>query len=147
MLFRLCNNGKAILLTREFKILKDKLAIGLTENDDQYTAIIKTGDKTFYRTFTEGVAELESSFIGPGVMTITIVRNNEIKPTWICDELYASKNGDVVAVGGNTLQYDKLLTELRAENDDFREKFAVLEKRVGELEHHYEEIYAGYENL
>ena len=59
MLFRLCNNGKAILLTREYKILEDKLAIGLTENDDQYTAIIKTGDKTFYRTFTEGVAELE----------------------------------------------------------------------------------------
>lgn len=147
MLFRLCSNGKAILLTREFYILDDKLAIELTECDDRYTAVIKTGTKTFYRSFVEGMAELESSFIEPGIITITIIQNNKIAPSWICDELYASRKGDVVAVGGNMLQYDKLLAELRAVNDDFAKRFTQMENRVKELERHYEEIYAGYENL
>lgn len=147
MLYRLCNTGRGILLTREFKILSDRLVIEISDKEELYTAIIKTGDKVYYRTFVDGVAELEKGFISPGVISINIVKNDQVKPVWICDELYADVRDEAVAVGGNTLQYDSLLNELRVENDVYRERMTALEKKVDELSRHYEEIYAGYEQL
>lgn len=148
MLYRLCNNGRAVLLTREVQILKEALCIEITGGgDDRYTAIIKTGEKTYYRAVEDSAAELKKELIEPGAISISIIKNNEIKATWACDELYATVDGDVVAIGGNTLQYDNLLNELRVENDVYRERMTALEKKVDELSRHYEEIYAGYEQL
>ena len=147
MFFRLCNNGRAILETREFIILDDKLSISITEDDAMYTAIIKSGDKTYYRTFSNGTADLEGKFIVPGVVEVKIIKNDGVKPFWTCDELYAARKGDTVVVGGNVLEYDKLLNELRLENNNFRDRIADLENKLAELSKHYEEIYAGYENL
>lgn len=147
MFFRLCNNGRAILETREFIILDDKLSLSITEDDAMYTAIIKSGDKTYYRTFSNGTADLERSFIVPGVIEVKIIKNDGVKPFWICDELYAARKGDTVVVGGNVLEYDKLLNELRLENNNFRDRIADLENKLFVLSKHYEEIYAGYENL
>lgn len=147
MFFRLCNNGRAILETREFFILDDKLSLSITEDDAMYTAVIKNGDKTYYRTFSNGTADLERSFIVPGVIEVKIIKNDGIKPFWICDELYATRKGDTVAVGGNVLEYDKLLNELRLENNNFRDRISDLENKLAELSKHYEEIYAGYEIL
>ena len=147
MLFRLCNNGKGILLTREFKIITDFLVLEIPERDELHTAVIKIGEKTYYRTFEDGKAELSKEFIQTGVITINIIKNEQIQPTWVCDELYAERNGDVVVVGANTLQFDNLLNELRVENDVCREKISELEEMIGELSRHYDEIYAGYEIL
>ena len=50
MLYRLCNNGRAILLDRQFKIIEDKLRVEIDETNDLYTAVIKIGNKIYYRT-------------------------------------------------------------------------------------------------
>lgn len=148
MIYRLCNNGRAVLLTREVQILKEALCIELTATgEEKYTVIIKTGEKTYYRPVENRTAELKKELIEPGAISISIIKNDEIKATWACDELYATVDGDVVVVGGNTLQYDNLLNELRVENDVYRERMTALEKKVDELSRHYEEIYAGYEQL
>lgn len=147
MLYRLCNNGRAILLDRQFKIIEDKLRIEIDETNDLYTAVIKIGNKIYYRTIKDGVTDLDKSFITPGVITISIIKNDEIKPTWVGDELYADVKGQAVVIGANTLQYDILLNELRVENDVYRERMTELENKINELTRHYEEIYAGYEIL
>ena len=147
MLYRLCNNGKGILMTREFKIITDFLNLEIPEKDELYTAIIKIGDRTYYRTFVDGVAVLGKEFIQTGVISVNIIINDHIQPTWVCDELYAERNGDVVVVGANTLQFENLLNELRVENDVSREKMTQLENKINELSRHYDEIYAGYEIL
>lgn len=147
MLYRLCNNGRAVLIDRQFKIIDDKLRIEIDEVNDLYTAVIKIGKKTYYRTIKNGVTVLAKSFITPGVITISIIKNDEIKPTWVGDELYADAKGQVIVIGANTLQYDILLNELRVENDVYRERMTELENKINELSRHYEEIYAGYEIL
>ena len=147
MLYRLCNNGRAILLNRQFKILRDKLVISINEANDVYTAVIKIDDKIYYRTIKDGRTDLDKSLITPGVITVSIIKNDEIKPTWVGDELYADVDNQVIIVGGNTLQYDILLNELRVENDVYRERMGELENKINELTRHYEEIYAGYEIL
>ena len=147
MLYKLCNNGRAILLTREFKILEKNLTIRLSDHQNEHTAIIKTGEKIYYRTFKNGLAELDRSLIASGPIAISIVKNKEIKPTWICDELYADVKGGAVAVGGNTLEYDKLLGEQRIESDELRRMLSKHGEALLELKQHYEEIYEGYKLL
>ena len=147
MLYRLCNNGRAILLDRGFKIIGDNLVLEISETDELHTAIIKTGDKTYYRTFINGVAELGKELIQPGAIKVNIIKNNEVQPTWIGDELYAERDGQAVVVGANTLEYDTLLNELRIENDVYRNRMTELEDKINKLSKHYDEIYAGYEIL
>lgn len=147
MLYRLCNNGRAILLDRGFKIIGDNLVLEISETDELYTAIIKTGDKTYYRTFVNGVAELGKELIQPGAMKVSIIKNDKVQPTWIGDELYAERDDQAVVVGANTLEYDTLLNELRIENDVYRDRMTGLEDKINKLSKHYDEIYAGYEIL
>ena len=147
MLYRLCNNGRAILLDRGFKIIKENLVLEIPERDELYTAIIKTGDKTYYRTFVEGVAELGKEFIQPGTIKVSMIKNDKVQPAWIGDELYAETDDQAVVVGANTLEYDTLLNELRVENDVYRERMTELENKINKLSKHYDDIYAGYEIL
>lgn len=147
MQYRLCNNGKAILLNREFKILDKMLQIKIDESTGIYTAVIKMGKKIYYRTIMDGITGLEKRLITPGVISVSIIKNDGIRPVWVCDEMYADVKDQTVVIGGNTIQYDTLLNELRVENDVFRERISVLENKIDELSRHYEEIYAGYENL
>lgn len=147
MLYKLCNNGRAILWDRSFKIVENKLKIEIDETEGLYTAVIKTGNKTYYKTITNGVTELEKEHILPGVVKVSIIKNDQIKPSWECDELFADVKDKMVVVGGNNLQYDTLLNELRAENNVCRKRISELELKVNELTKHYEEIYEGYEIL
>ena len=144
MLYKLCSNGRAILNNREFEILDDKLTLSIVEDDAMYTAIITSGDKTYYRPFVEGIAELENRHISPGVIGIVIIRNDKTRPSWVCDELLAKVKDGVVVVGGNTLEYDNLLTSLRLDNENTLNKIAQLDEKLKELSDHYDEVFAGY---
>ncbi len=147
MFYKLCSNGRAILEKREPVILDNELVITLDVNDNNYTAVITMADNTYYRAFENGIAKLEIRYITAGVIKINIIKNDEIKPFWVCDELAAIRKGDVVVVGANVLEYDKLLNELRIENDKMAKRVMQIEKDLAELAHHYEEIYEGYEQL
>ena len=144
MLYKLCSNGRAILNNREFEILDDKLTLSIVEDDAMYTAIITSGDKTYYRPFVKGIAELENRYISQGVIDIVIIRNDKTRPSWVCDELLAKVKDGVVVVGGNTLEYDDLLTSLRLDNENTLNKSAQLEEKLKELSDHYDEVFAGY---
>ena len=144
MRYRLCNNGRGVLITREPIMLEATLKVELeTPLEEEYTAIIKSGDKEYYRPIREGVFELDARRILPGVMQIKVIKNGAVNPTWTLDELYAVCKGNCVAVSGNTLEYDRLLAEQRAEMDELRETMREFEKRLIGLREDFDANYKG----
>ena len=147
MLYKICNNERAVLITRELQMLDESLFVEFEGIEDGFTAVIKNGEGVYYRPISNGSAVLMADLIKTGVIQIAVVKNDETKPRWICDELYAIAKYGNVAIAGNTLEYDKILAELRIENDEFRTRMMEYEKELKSLRQHYEEIYAGYEQL
>lgn len=143
MLYRLCNNGRGVLITREPIMLEGSLKVELeTPLEEEYTAIIKSGGKEYYRAIREGVFELDARRILPGVMQIKVIKNGAVNPTWTLDELYAVCKGDCVAVAGNTLEYDRLLAEQRAEMDELREEMRAFKDELQQFRRDFDEVYA-----
>lgn len=130
-------------MTREPVILEGSLKVELETPICECTAIIKSGDKEYYRSIREGVFELDARRILPGVMQIKVIKNGAVNPTWTLDELYAVCKGDCVAVGGNTLEYDRLLAEQRAEMEELRETMREFEKRLIGLREDFDANYKG----
>lgn len=147
MKYKLCTNGRAVLLTREIVMLEEDLTVEVEGENEGYTVVFKSGKQVLYRPLVNGVATLKKKFVSPGVVIVIIIKDDEAKCNWYGDSLYAAVKDDSVAVGGNTLEYDKILCDLRLETEDFRVKMANQERELSELRAHYEEIYAGYENL
>lgn len=143
MKYRLCNNGRGVLMTREPVMLEGSLKVELETPICECTAIIKSGDKEYYRPIREGVFELDARKILPGVMQIKVIKNDAVNPTWTLDELYAVCKGDCVAVCGNTLEYDRLLAEQRAEMEELRETMREFEKRLIGLREDFDANYKG----
>ena len=130
-------------MTREPVMLEDSLKVELETPICECTAIIKSGDKEYYRPIREGVFELDARRILPGVMQIKVIKNGAVNPTWTLDELYAVCKGDCVAVCGNTLEYDRLLAEQRAEMEELREKMREFEDRLLGLRADFDANYKG----
>lgn len=142
MKYRLCNNGRGVLMTREPVMLEGSLKVELETPICECTAIIKSGDKEYYRPIREGVFELDARKILPGVMQIKVIKNDAVNPTWTLDELYAVCKGDCVAVCGNTLEYDRLLAEQRVEMDELREGMRAFKAELEQFRRDFDEVYA-----
>ena len=145
MLYRLCTNGRGVLITRELQFIDGFLAIEFDSITDGYTAVIQSGDKVFYRPVTAGRCYLEQQKIAEGVIKIAIRKDDEVDPTWILDELYAATKDNCVAVTGNTLEYDRLLAEQRAEMDELRVQMREFKAELEQFRQDFDEVYAGTE--
>ncbi len=145
MRYRLCTNGQAVLLTRELRMLDEDLCIELEGVESGYTVIIKSGENTFYRPVIEGVAILAKKHICPGVLELMVVKDDEAKLVYTCDELYSVAKDGYVAICGNTLEYDKLLTEMRAEMDGLRAQMREFKAELLQFRDDFDDIYAGTE--
>ena len=100
MLYKICNNGRAVLVTREPIMIGDALKLQFDEIEDGYTAIFTTGGRNYYRSITNGECLLEKEKISAGVIYLIVVKNDETRPTYICDQLYATVGKDDVCVCG-----------------------------------------------
>lgn len=130
-------------MTREPVMLEGSLKVELETPICECTAIIKIGDKEYYRPIREGVFELDARRILPGVMQIKVIKNGAVNPTWTLDELYAVCKEDCVAICGNTLEYDRLLAEQRVEMDELREKMREFEDSLLGLRADFDANYKG----
>lgn len=142
MTYRLCKNGRGVLMTREPIMITGALELLFEGVDEGYTAVIKTGEKVYYRSIHEGKCELEAEKILPGVISIFVAFDKTINPTWILDELYATCGCGAIAVSGNCLEYDKLLAEQRAEMDELRVKMSEFAAALEQFRLDFDEVYA-----
>ena len=147
MLYKICNNGRAVLVTREPIMIGDALKLQFDKIEDGYTAIFTTGGRNYYRGITNGECLLEKEKISAGVIYLIVVKNDETRPTYICDQLYATVGKDDVCVCGNILEYDTLLRDLRVENNELREDMALFKSQLLQFREEFDEIMKGYNVL
>jgi hypothetical protein len=143
--YKLASNGRGVLLERRTVMVEDALAIEFDCISDGYTAVIQSNSNAYslYRQINNGVALLEREKIAPGVMKISVIKDDAVNPIWVLDELYAVCGGEAVAVGGNTLECDKLLAEQRAEMDELRLKMSEFQEELLALRNDFDENYKG----
>ena len=126
-------------------MLEGDLEIRFEGESDDCTAVIKNGENVYYRPINEGVAVWAKKHIVSGPVMITVVKNNEITKRWLCDELYAVRENDSVAIAGNTLEYDKLLADQRAEMDELRAEMQKFRAELDQFREDFDAVYAGTE--
>ena len=147
MLYKLCNNGKAVLVTREPRFIDETLTVEFDGADDGHTAIFTVGEKKYYRPVKNGACALEAEKITGGAIKLTVIKDSETRPTYICDELWAVRREGEVCVSGNFLEYDALLSEQRCEIDELRADNALFKKELLQFREEFDHIYKGYEVL
>lgn len=145
MLYKLCTNGRGVLMTRELCFIDKLLVLEFDSITDGYTAVIQNGDKVFYRPVREGRCDLDEGKLADGVIKIAVRKDDEVNPSWILDELYAATKDNCVAVTGNTLEYDRLLAEQRAEMDELRVQMREFKAELEQFRQDFDEVYAGTE--
>ena len=145
MLYRLCSNGSGVLVTREMQFIEGLLLLDFDSIIDGYTAIIQNGKNVYYRPIREGRCDIEEGKLVGGVAKISVIKDDEVNPTWILDELYVSRSGNCVVVSGNTLEIDRLLAEQRVEMDELRIQMQEFLKELQQFRSDFDEVYAGTE--
>ena len=147
MLYKICNNGRAVLITRAGAFVDEALTVSFDEIDEGYTAIFSLGSKKYYRKIAHGECALEKKHIEKGPIGISVLKDNETQPTYICDELYAVCRSREVCVSGNNLEYDRLLAEQRCEIDELRAYNAAFKAELQYFREEFERVYEGYKIL
>ena len=147
MLYKICNNGRGVLVTREPQFVDGELVLEFDGADEGYVAILQTGDKKYYRNIREGRCAYAANLIKTGAVTVTVVKDDELRPVYECDGLYALCREGVLVIEGNTLEYDRLLAEQRVEIDELREDNALFKKELLQFRYEFDAIYKGYEVL
>ena len=147
MLYKICNNGRAVLVTREPRFIENALTVEFDGADEEFTAIFGIGREHYYRSIKSGRCELEVKKIKNGVITLTVVKDSETKLTYVCDEMYAVVNEEETCVSGNFLEYDKLLAEQRCEIDELREDNVLFKSQLLQFREEFDAIYKGYKVL
>lgn len=147
MLYRICNNGRAVLVTREPQFVDAELVLEFDDTPEGYVAIVHIGDKKYYRNIREGRCSIAKSLLKSGPIKVTVVKDDELRPIYEGDELYALCREGVVVIEGNTLEYDRLLTEQRCEIDELREDNAEFKAQLLQFREEFDRLYKGYQVL
>ncbi len=143
--YRLCDNGRGVLMTREPVLIEGELKLELEGVIDGYTAVIRSGESVFYRPVKDGSCEIDASKLASGAVQISLAKDDEVKPTWTLDELYSVCAGNVAVVSGNTLEYDRLLSEQRVEMDALRADMLLFKAELEQFRKDFDAVYKGYE--
>jgi hypothetical protein len=136
-----------VLVTREPRFIENALTVEFDGADEGFTAIFGIGREHYYRSIKNRKCELEAEKIKNGVITLTVVKDSDTMPTYVCDEMYAVVNGEEICVSGNFLEYDKLLAEQRCEIDELRADNALFKAELLQFRDEFDEIYKGYKVL
>lgn len=145
MLYRICNNGRAVLVTREPCFFENLLEIGFDGCDEGCTAILTAGDKKYYRPIKDGECSIETAKLSEGALKLAVVEDDSTEPTYVCDELWIVRGGEGIYVSGNFLEYDKLLAEQRCEIDELRADNAEFKKELATFREEFDRLYKGYQ--
>ena len=147
MLYKICNNGRAVLVTREPQFVDEELVLEFNDTPEGYVAIVQIGDKKYYRNIREGRCSIAKSLLKSGPVKVTVVKDDELRPVYEGDELYALCREGVVVIEGNTLEYDRLLAEQRCEIDELREDNAEFKAELLQFREEFDRLYKGYQVL
>ena len=79
MKYRLLNNKKGVLLNRTPEDISKGLIIEFEGECREREAVINTGERIIYRDISSGSCVIQSNYINPGQMKISVCDKKKVK--------------------------------------------------------------------
>ena len=147
MQYKLLNNNKGILLTREPEVIADKLSLAFLGAPENATAIFeKENGGSMYKPLENGSCALPADFLSGKIAVTVVVLNGELNPPkWSCEGIKAVKEDDVLIVYPNDLDAQHRIVGLELAQNDLREEIKTLKEKFTELNDKFNKLVEGYD--
>lgn len=147
MEYKILNNGKAVIITRQPQVVYDDLSVKFINAPVNSTAIINAMGVISYRELKEDMCIIPKSKLN-GVIEIMVAAFDGTTPTpkWVCEEITAEplKDGGIL-ISPNSLELQKIITDLKIENSQIRDENLQIKADITALQKRLDEIMNAYD--
>lgn len=147
MEYRLLDNSKGILLTRQPEFVSDELYITFTGAPEGATAIIVNGQEdSLYREIKDSVCGVPAAFLtGDVSIVVTLLDGTANAPKWACEGIKASRTKGGLYVCPNDGDIPRQIAEIQLEMQEIRNNIKSLFDKNSELETKLNRLLEGYD--
>lgn len=147
MEYKLLNNNKGVILTRQPEFVDDTLYITFSGAPENATAILeKQNGDSLYLKLEDNTCAVRNSFL-EDILKITLVvldgRPNSLK--WVCEEIKITKHNNGVFVCPNDMNLPGTVVEVLVELHEMRGYMRKLDDKYSELNKKLEKLLEGYD--
>ena len=146
MKYKILNNGKAVIITRQ-PVIGTSLNIEFIGAPSNATVVFVNNEKTYYKKLINNVCTIDLRKIS-GIIKVTIAdfEKDTAVQKWIGEELSVEKVNETVSiVSPNDMNLPMQVTELYLENENIRKRLADVEEKYKELLKKFDELFEGYD--
>ena len=147
MKYRLLNNKKGALLTIGPEKATERLPFEFEGAEGEQMLVLNTGHRVIYRDIIDGACAVETTLLMDGEALVSVMSSQSPSEKIACDSLYVVSTKECVIVMRNDSEREKIVKELRIENDELRRRLSKNEEEIKRLSQRLEEIYDGYDIL
>ena len=147
--FRLLNNARGVLLSRQPITVSSDLKLAFEGAPVTATVVFSNEEREYYRALN-GVSCVIPYEALKGVIKIVVaVMDGKIgSPRFECEALFAKRLSDgSVLITANDGELPGQVATLLIENHELREKNVELEARIDKLDKAFEKLFEGYDIL
>lgn len=146
--YKLLDNGRGVILTRNPQAVKDKLFLRFEGAPQGALAVFQFDNgRESYQELKEGECSLKiSTSKGEVKVSVITLDNNTTPKRWVCEQLkyHTAPCGDIF-VCPNDMNLPQAVTELKLENEELRAENIKLHQRLDELDARLQNIMEGYD--
>lgn len=147
MEYKLLDNGKGLILTRQPEIVQRHLFITFSGAPKNATAIFEKVDgDSLYRQLQDDTCGLPAHFLDGDIkVSVTILDGSSNAPKWRCEEIKAQKQESGVLVCPNDMNIPIQMVEIQLEQQKINENINKLVENYSELNKKLEKLLEGYD--
>ncbi len=147
MEYKLLDNGKGLLLTRQPEIVQQHLIITFSGAPENATAIFENGKgDSLYRLLQDNTCSLPARFLeGDIKVSITILDTSQKPPVWHCEEIKTKKQSAGVLVGPNDMNLPQQVIEIQLEQQEIKNTIGGLIRQLSEFDEKLKKLLEGYD--
>ena len=147
MEYKLLDNGKGLILTRQPEIVQRHLFITFSGAPKNATAIFEKVDgDSLYRQLQDDTCGLPAHFLDGNIkVSVTVLDGNSNAPKWRCEEIKASKQQGGVLACPNDMNIPMQMVEIQLEQQKIKGEIEKLAENYSELNKKLEKLLEGYD--
>ena len=147
MEYKLLDNKKGLLLTRQPEIIQQHLLITFSGAPENATAIFENGNgDSLYRLLQDNTCSLPARFLeGDIKVSITILDTSHKPPIWRCEEIKTQKQNTGVLVSPNDMNLPQQMIEIQLEQQKITDTIGILTGQLLEFDKKLKKLLDGYD--
>lgn len=147
MEYRLLDNGKGVMLTRQPEFISGDLYITFADAPAGATVIFENGKKdSIYRTLSDGVCSVPEAFLTGDVrVVVTLLDGTANAPKWTCEGIKTSQTKGGLLVCPNDGDIPRQIAEIQIAQQEIRNDIKTLSDKYSGLETKLNKLLEGYD--